>query len=125
VHGGELSMHRRVQAVARDRLDEQRRGAWMTAAVHVVNASFPYDSYEVHTWPTSAQLLPHASAAAGHAEALRVEDEATGRLLNRVGLYLSSRARVAEAKGVLELQGRALDIRERDSVQTAPTPPPA
>jgi hypothetical protein len=79
VQDGELSMHRLVQAVARDRLDEQRRGAWVAAAVQVVNASFPFDIDDVQTWPICAQLVPHALAAAGHAEAQGIADGATAQ----------------------------------------------
>ena len=69
------------------------------------------------TWAASGRLLPHALAAAGHAEALSLAPEATGRLLNEAGLYLQGRARFAEARTALE---RALRIDEETSARTTP-----
>jgi len=108
--GEALSVHRMVQAVARDRLPEDARRTWAGAAVRLVNDAFPFESSDVQTWPQCARLLPHALAAVGHAGALGVASEATGRLLNQAGLYLDGRAEFAEAKVAYE---RALAIYEQ------------
>jgi tetratricopeptide (TPR) repeat protein len=107
-----LSVHRLVQAVARARLPKKARSTWAGAAVQIVDGAFPSgdDPQDVRTWPVCARLLPHALAAAGHAEALHVASEATGRLLNQAGLYLWGRAEFDEAKAALE---RALAIFEK------------
>jgi hypothetical protein len=69
--GDALSIHRMVQAVARDRLAEKAHRTWAEAATQIVNDAFPSgDTGDVRTWPQCARLLPHALAAAGHAEAL-------------------------------------------------------
>ena len=107
--GDTLSVHRMVQAVARDRLPEDTRSTWAGAAVRLVGGTFPFESEDVQTWPQCARLLPHALAATGHAVALQVASEATGRLLNQAGLYLKGRAEFAQAKAMLE---RALAIDE-------------
>jgi tetratricopeptide (TPR) repeat protein len=110
--GDTLSVHRLVQAVARDRLPEGDRRTWAEAAVRLVNDAFPSGDVppqDVRSWPMCARLLPHALAAAGHAEALQVASEATGRLLNQAGLYLWGRAEFAQAKAAFE---RALAIDE-------------
>jgi tetratricopeptide (TPR) repeat protein len=107
--GDTLSLHRLVQAVARDRLLEDDHPTWAEAAVRLVNDAFPFDSDDVRTWPVCARLLPHALTTAGHAEVLQVASEATGRLLNQAGLYLSGRAEFAQAKAAYE---RALAIGE-------------
>ena len=110
VSGGDLSVHRLVQAVARDRLAEEDRRTWAEAAVRLVDSAFPSgDTRDVRTWPECARLLPHALAAAGHAESLGVASEATGRLLNQAGGYLQGRGEFAEAKTAFE---RALAIDE-------------
>ncbi len=109
---GVLSVHRLVQAVARDRLTDEARKKWAAAAVRIVDDAFPSgedDPSDVRTWPVCARLLPHALAAAGHAQALHVAPEATGRLLNQAGLYLSGRAESTQAKVALQ---RALAICE-------------
>jgi len=110
VGGDALSVHRLVQAVARDRLAEDGRRMWAEAAARLVNDAFPSGiQTDVQVWPECARLLPHALAAAGHAEALEVALETTGRLLNEAGLYLKERAEFVEAKAVHE---RALAIGE-------------
>jgi tetratricopeptide (TPR) repeat protein len=105
-----LSIHRMVQAVTRDRLDEQERKQWAEAAVRLVDEAFPSDSDDVRTWDACARLLPHGLIATIYAETMEVALDATGRLLNHVGGgYLRMRAAYAEAKGMLE---RALRIGE-------------
>jgi tetratricopeptide (TPR) repeat protein len=109
--GDALSVHRMVQAVARDRLAEGGRSTWAEAALHLVNDVFPSGDVpqDVRNWPQCARLLPHALIAAGHAEALEMASEATAHLFNEAGVYLWTRAEFAEAKAVLE---RALAIDE-------------
>jgi len=109
INAGSISVHRLVQAVTRNRLDEDERKKWAEAAVRIVDEAFPFDSNDVGTWPVCSRLLPHALAAAEHAEALDVASDSTGRLLNQTGLYLKGRAQFAEAKEMVE---RALDIGE-------------
>jgi tetratricopeptide (TPR) repeat protein len=112
VSGDAWSVHRLVQAVARDRLTEEARRNWARAAVQIVDSAFPSGDapQDGRTWSVCARLLPHALAVAGHAEALHVASEATGRLLNQAGLYLWGRSEFAEAKAALE---RALAIFEK------------
>ena len=105
-----LSVHRLVQAVARDRLPQEVQRKWAEAAVSLVNRAFPFDSDDVRTWPQCSRLLPHALAAAGRAQALEVASEATARLLNQAGVYLRGRAEFAEAGAAFE---RALAIFEK------------
>jgi len=97
-----LSIHRLVQAVTRDRLEEDDRKRWSEAAVQLVDYAFPRDSDDFHNWPVCSLLLPHALATAGHAEELGVVPETTGDLLNRIGIYLNLRAEYKDSKSVLE-----------------------
>ena len=103
-----ISVHRLVQAVVRDRLDEEGKKKWAGVAVKVVNSAFPFDSDDVRTWANCARLLPHALTAAGNEEALNGGLEACG-LLNQAGLYLRGRAEFSSAKALHE---RALKIDE-------------
>lgn len=110
VSGEALAMHRLVQVVVRDRLDEEGKKQWVGAAVEMVNAAFPSDiPTDVETWPWCARLLPHALAASGHAENLWVALADTGKILNQAALYLQIRAEFIAAKKVFE---RALSIVE-------------
>ncbi len=105
-----LTVHRLVQAVTRDRLSEEVQKRWSAAAIGMVNDAFPYKIYDVQTWDECSVLLPQAVAAAEQAERLEANPEATGRLLNQMGLYLRGRAEFSEAKSALE---RALEIDEK------------
>jgi tetratricopeptide (TPR) repeat protein len=104
-----LAIHRLVQAVIRHTLDETAFKQWTGVAVHVVNASYPFDSNDVRTWPICEPLLPHASAALSHAETVQFASIETARLFNQVGLYLKTRAEYGQAKKMYE---RALAIGE-------------
>ena len=97
-----FSIHRLVGALARDRLTEQERLDWATAAIHLVRGSFEFDSQDMGSWDRCAQLLPHALAAAGHAEALGAAPRVTVGVLEDAGRYLQKRAQYEEAKYVLE-----------------------
>jgi len=97
-----ISVHRLVQAVTRDRLDEDEKKKWAEAAVRIVDEAFPFDSDDVGTWPVCSRLLPHALAAAEYAEALDVASDSTGRLMNETGVYLDGRAQFNEAKEMFE-----------------------
>jgi tetratricopeptide (TPR) repeat protein len=99
-----LAMHRLVQAVVRDRLGEEEQKQWAGDAVEMVGSAFPPGNFDENpeTWPWCARLLPHALAAAGRAEALRVALPAAGGLLNQAGYYLQIRAEFTEAKKAFE-----------------------
>jgi len=103
-----LSVHRLVQAVLKDQMDEQDRQQWSERAVRAVNAAFP--EVEHRTWPQCDRLLPHALLCAELiAQEQMTFPEAT-RLLNQTGYYLDERARYTEAEPLLV---RALQIREQ------------
>lgn len=104
-----LSMHRLVQAVIRDRLDDSGRKQWAEAAVSVVNKAFPQESADVRTWKECDRLLPHAIATADFSESLGVGLKAVFRLINQMGNYSWGRAEYANAKVLFE---RALKIAE-------------
>ena len=104
-----LSIHRLVQAVTFDSLEEEEMKKWAEAAVRLVNKAFPFESYDVRNWPACSSLLPHVLASTKLAEELQVAPEATARLLNQAGIYLKGRANLLEAKRLYE---RALTIDE-------------
>ncbi|MFZ5450209.1 MAG: FxSxx-COOH system tetratricopeptide repeat protein [Thermodesulfobacteriota bacterium] len=107
VAGDALAVHRLVQAVARDRLEDDARKQWAGVAVALVNAAFPY--IELENWPWCARLLPQALAALEHAAGLNLVISEMGRLWNQAGFYLQIRAEFAGARVAFE---RALTIDE-------------
>ena len=105
-----LSVHRLIQAVVRDRLSADEEKSWTKTAVRLLSAVFPFDSDDVRTWHQCSRLLPHALAAAAHAEAREVAPKETSHILNQTGGYLQVRAEFAEAKDQYE---RALTLAEK------------
>ncbi len=125
-----LSVHRLVQAVTREKLDEPARKQWAEAAVKIVNDAYPGGdvSTDYDNWTISARLLQHGLASAEHAEiaaidsiasedkehrlAMTIAPKQTARLLNQMGLFLQGRAQFQEAKTLYE---RALAIGEKNN----------
>ena len=105
--GDAVYLHRLVQEVVRDRMDDAERKKWAEAAAKIVNEAFPFDLDKVETWAESKRPLPQAVSAAVYWEELRAALEEAGHLLNNTGLYLKIHADFAGAKGHYE---RALEI---------------
>jgi tetratricopeptide (TPR) repeat protein len=102
-------VHRLVQAVIQARLGDEGERRWAEAAVGLLRASFPNESWEVATWPTCERLLPQVLAVGGHAERLGVAAEAAGWLLDRASTYLRKRGQYRQARPISE---RALRVTE-------------
>ena len=93
--GEALSVHRIVQAVTRDRLAEEERKNWAACAAKVLDEalpSFPHDAFDADVAAVHDRLLPHALAAAEHAESMEVALEAVARRFNQNGFYHQMRA---------------------------------
>lgn len=96
VNSDGLSVHRLVQAVARERLTEAERKQWAESAVNIVDSAFSSAAFslageDVQTWKRHARLLPHARIAAERSTHLQVAGEPAGRLLDRVKRYFRVR----------------------------------
>ena len=63
--GDLLTVHRLVQAITLDRLDESARAGWRDAAAALVEAALPVDPESPGTWKSFALLLPHALVTFG------------------------------------------------------------
>jgi tetratricopeptide (TPR) repeat protein len=105
-----LSIHRLVQAVLLDSMDEETAHQWAERAVRIINQVFPSGEFE--TWAQCDRLLPHALACAAWIEQYHLSLSEATHLLNRIGHYLSERARYSEAE---PLWKRALEISEQQS----------
>jgi tetratricopeptide (TPR) repeat protein len=105
-----LSMHRLVQAVTRDGLDEAAAKARAETAIRLVNAALPRPPMEHTDWPAIAALLAHALAAAQAAERLGADLEAAATVLNDTALCHRSRATWSEAEPLFQ---RAIAIGEK------------
>jgi tetratricopeptide (TPR) repeat protein len=108
--GDQLRLHGLVQAVARDSLSSADGEAWASSAVRMLAAAYPSNSEEPVVWSRCHELLPHALAAADHADRYKVGLVETARLLDRTGTYNQSRGEFGAARPLFE---RALEINER------------
>jgi len=95
---GVVSMHRLVQAVARDQMPQKLAAEWRRAAAAVAEAAIPKDPKQPENWSDFAALLPHALAA------LSADNdglESIARYLGFSGSYVPARdlqQRIAEAR---------------------------
>jgi tetratricopeptide (TPR) repeat protein len=96
-----LSIHRLVQAVLRDAMDEKLAQQWANQAVQAINQVFP--DGEFATWPRCERLLPHALACVRLLEQAQIASQEAARLLNQTGTYLMQRGRYDEAEPILQL----------------------
>lgn len=115
--GRVIGVHRLVGTLVRERLAEPERKVWAEAAIKMLVCAFKFDSQDLASWERSAELLPHALAAAWHAEANDVAGRACITVLDDAGRYLNKRAQYAEAKGLFE---RAMALASRFYGETHP-----
>ena len=106
---GRLRVHRLVQAVTRDQLDEDLLAAWSGRVLDLVTAVFPAKPQDHRSWPVCASMASHAEAIAAHAARYRNLAGKSARLLGRLGVYLIASAQSRTALEVLE---RALAVEE-------------
>src|SRR5207253_1400107 len=81
-----LTVHRLVQAVLKDEMDEEMQRQWADRAVRAVNSAFPSVEYE--TWRECERLLPHARASGELVEQCKMKFAEAARLLKQTGSYL-------------------------------------
>jgi tetratricopeptide (TPR) repeat protein len=103
-----FSVHRLVQTVLQDTLEEMERRSWAELVILVVNATFPHAEYG--TWMMCERLLPQALLAAQWSSVYQINQIEVGRLLHETASYLQDRARYHEAEPLYQ---RALRIREQ------------
>ena len=111
---GGLQVHRLVQATLRTRSSHQSTDHPLPMALGLLRADAPEQVVGApQAWPRWAVLLPHVLAATSHLDDIASPDRDAmanaSWLLNRAGTYLYVRARLGDAKALLE---RALAIDE-------------
>ena len=99
-----LSIHRLVQMVLRERMNEQERAVWMRRVAAVLNMAFPEVAYEA--WGQCERLLPHVLACADATSDQRGSQD-LAEVLRKAADYLRERARYDQSELLYE---RALRI---------------
>ncbi len=110
VNPDSLSVHRLVQAVVRDRLDQNAQKDWVKIAAEAVNSSLMEKIISnPEIWPWIGRLTQHALVVAERAWTLQTALPIAARLMNQIGYYLSIRSEFNAAKLILE---KAISIGE-------------
>ena len=99
-------MHREVQAVVRDEMDDETQRLWAERNLQSLAAVFP-DVREFANWEAGDLFLPHLQANLEHGDKLNIETETVALLKNQTGFHLNSRARYAEAEPLFK---QALEV---------------
>jgi len=103
-----LNIHRLVQVVLKDRIDENTQRQWAVRTVQAVNSVFPDVTFEA--WPQCERLFHQAQVCADLIEQYALAFPEAARLLNLAGYYLQERGHYTQAE---PLARRSLEIREQ------------
>ncbi|MBA2393179.1 MAG: tetratricopeptide repeat protein [Ktedonobacteraceae bacterium] len=103
-----LSLHRLVQAVLKDNMDEGTQMQWAERAVRAVSQIFPLPIVE--TWPQCQRYLSQAITCAELIEQYNLFFAEAASLLGKTGIYEQDRALYSEAESLLK---KALFIKEQ------------
>jgi tetratricopeptide (TPR) repeat protein len=99
-----LSIHRLVQVVLKDALDETSTRHCAEWAVLAVSRAFPRAEYA--TLQQCERLLPQALTVTAYIEPYRLINLEAGRLCYEIGRHLMSRAQYAEVESLYQLSRR-------------------
>ncbi|HEY6285805.1 MAG TPA: tetratricopeptide repeat protein [Ktedonobacteraceae bacterium] len=106
--GAMLTLHRLVQDVLKDSMDEPTQRQWAEQVVRAVNQVFP--KVEFATWDACQLYLPHAQSCAAYIETWRFTFTEAARLLYETGRYLEELGQYPEATTLIM---QSLTIREQ------------
>lgn len=96
-----LSVHRLVQAVLKDQMDERTSREWAERTVRAVMTTFP-DPSNFAAWTECEQWIPHVVACDTLIEQYHIVFAGEAAKLSDVGYYLTRRARYREAEPLLK-----------------------
>jgi tetratricopeptide (TPR) repeat protein len=102
-----LSIHRLVQEVLKDQMDEETQRLWAERVVRAVSHVFPYPEFT--KWDRCRKFLLHAQACSTLIEQWELRFTEAAGLLNCIGYYMWQRG---EYEQVEQLHQRALTINE-------------
>ena len=89
---GRLRVHRLVQAVTRDQLDNTQAAMWVRRALNLVSGLFPSKPQDHSSWPLCASLARHVISVVASAEGYPDLAEQRRALLRGFGIYLDTSA---------------------------------
>ncbi len=102
-----FSLHRLVQVVIRDTMEETSIHQWLGRAVQAVNAVFPEETFA--PWPMYECYIPHVQTCLRLGEKMGIVIPEMVQVLEKTGSYLLKRGRSLEAMQFLQ---RAFALQE-------------
>jgi tetratricopeptide (TPR) repeat protein/transcriptional regulator with XRE-family HTH domain len=99
-----LNIHRLVQAVIKDRMQDDEEREWAERTVRVMNKVFPTQPFpvlDVASWPTSQQYVSHVQTVANLINHWRINSLESAQLIRRAGNYLVHRVQYLIAETLL------------------------
>ena len=103
-----LSLHRLVQAMLQDQMEQSEARLWKEHVICVLNAVLPDGKFE--NWGIYERSVVQARAAVVLVQEENIARDEAGMLLHKVGGYLLERGRYREAEPLLE---QAVQMAER------------
>jgi tetratricopeptide (TPR) repeat protein len=100
-----VSIHRLVQAVVKDAMDEEVQRQWVERVVLVVNSVFPTlqsDVQDLHHWAQYQNYLSHALVAVQLIDRWHLTFFEANQFLYKMGLYFLAHAEYAQAEMLLQ-----------------------
>ena len=95
-----LTIHRLVQAVIKDEMDEETQRQWAERAVRATSQVFPFD--EPPPWSRSQRYLPQALVCEELIKEWNLTLDGAAALLDNAGLYLKNRGQFREAEPLMQ-----------------------
>src|SRR6266571_5239286 len=105
----QLSIHRLVQVVQRERLEAVEQRQWAERLVRAMDVAFPHEPQETASWPQCSRYLEQVQACDTLIQEYHLQLPEAADLLARAGTYLRERALYTLAE---PLYRRALAIYE-------------
>ncbi len=95
-----LALHRLVQAVLRDDMDEQTQRRWVGRMTVLLNRMFLFDYRNLSTWSRCERLLAHALVCMDHCKQWEMYDDDFLELCRSALAYLHHLVRYMEAEAL-------------------------
>jgi tetratricopeptide (TPR) repeat protein/transcriptional regulator with XRE-family HTH domain len=109
-----LNIHRLVQAVLKERMDETEQQEWISRVIKVINWAFPKDmrigQWNVEDWQRCERLLPHALECITPIKHWNIILPEAASLLLKTATYLHNRGQFSAAE---PLYYQALQLQEQ------------
>ncbi|MBV8552172.1 MAG: tetratricopeptide repeat protein [Acidobacteriaceae bacterium] len=105
-----ISVHRLLQKVIREDLEQDAQRALATEALKMVKGQFPEQPEDFRQWPACAPLFSHALEVIKHAESLQIALPEAAALLSSAGVYQGKRGQLESGR---DLMTRSLELEEQ------------